>query len=335
MKKVLSLVLSGMLVAATSANAFAATSAPAISTAGVFVDEDFTKPEAEMENPSWAPEGWAFAGIGDKETETINPEGYVELVQNYSTASAQIQYPIAKAIPKNFTLMYDVYFGEDEGRYVYVPSVINGYSLSLNAFGSVSYIDDTGAAKNYATGLPEFDTWYTYIFQVKGDHVTVFRKTADETEFTKVADNLKLQTTTSANTIRMYAFDSSKKLAAARLDNVKLFSGTYLTDSSIEINDEKTLITGTMKISNADIEPESVRNTTVIMAAYDKDGKILKISMNPSNALKYGDDNMAIIEMSLSENLYDNLKGGTVEMYLWDSVSGAKPQCEMHILSVE
>lgn len=335
MKKVLSLVLSGMLVAATSVNAFAATSAPAISSAGVFVDEDFTKPEAEMENPSWAPEGWSFAGIGDKETETINPEGYVELVQNYSTASAQIQYPISKSIPKNFTLMYDVYFENDTVKAVYIPAVINGYSVSLNAYGSITYLDDTGAAKSHNMGTPQYDIWYTYIYQVKGDRVTAFRKAEGETEFSKVAENLKLQPTTSANTIRMYAFDATKKRVGARLDNVKLFSGTYLTDSSIKINDEKTVITGTMKISSADIEPESVRNTTVIMAAYDRDGKILKISMNPSNALKYGDDNVAVIEMPLTENLYDNLKGGTVEMYLWDSVSGAKPQCEMHILSVE
>lgn len=334
MKKVLSFVFAMTMMLTASVNCFAAANLPIIDMAGVFIDEDFTKPEDQTENASWAPEGWVFAGIGDKEIETISPQGYVELVQNFSSASAQIQYPIAKSIPKNFTLMYDVYFADDSVRAVYIPAVINGYSLSLNAYGSVSYVDENGANKNYTTGTPEYDTWYTYVYQVKGDRMSVFRKTEGESGFTKVAENLQLQKTTSANTVRMYAFDATKKMVGSRLDNVKLFSGTYLIDSSINISDDKSMIKGELKVGNADIAPTDSRNTTVIMAAYDSKGKILKISLNSANVLKFG-DNIAAVEMPITQELYKNLKGGTVEMFMWDSVSGAMPQCKMHILNVE
>ena len=335
MKKFIAAVVSAFMLTSAMMTAYA-NNRMLIESSGVYIDETFTRPETELENPLWAPEGWVFAGITDTEIETVHSDGYVQLEQNFGSASAQIQYPLAsKAIPENFTLMYDVYFAEDNERGVYIPTVVNGYDLGLNASGSFTYIDGNNLKATLATGTPQFDTWYTYVFQVKKNQVTIFKKSENDSEFSKVGENLTLQTSTSANTIRIYAISSNTKAAGARLDNVKLFSGTYLIDSDITINDEKTMITGTMNIGNADVAIGSSRNVRIIMSAYDKRGKILKMAMNPSDSITFGENNNLTIQMPLNEILYNALKGGTVELYLWNSVSGAVPLCDIHKIEVQ
>ena len=337
MKKVWSLILGAALTATAVVPTYALADKTytAVGASGVYINEDFTKPEAELNNDQWAPQGWKFHGITDVEIERIHPDGYVEVVQNYGLASAQIQYNITKKIPDNFTLMYDVYFVADDGRYVYIPCVINGLNVGMNAYGQTSYVDAEGANRTYNTGTPEFDTWYTYAFQVKGTHMDVYRKSEYDETFEKVADNIRMQTSTSANMVRIYVTNTQRKRSEARLDNVKLVSGTYLMDSDIEINSEKTEITGKMKIGNGDIPLNGSRNLTVIMSAYDSRGKILKMEMNSNKSIEFGEDNEVALTMSIDEALYEKLKGGTVELYIWDSASGAKPLCDMHVLEVK
>jgi len=337
MKKMLSLILGAALTVTSVIPSFAATdkSFSTVGSSGVFINEDFTKPEAEMNNDQWAPKGWTFQGVTDVEIERVNPEGYVELKQNFGLASAQIQYPITKTIPKKFTLMYDVYFGEDDGRYVYIPCVVNGYNLGMNASGSTSYVDAEGVNKGLSTGVPEFNTWYTYVFQVTGNRMSIYRRAENEDSFSKVADNVQMQTTTSANTIRIYATNTQRRNNEARFDNVKIVSGTYLMDSDVVINPEKTEIEGKLKIGNGDIPLDKTRNLTVIMSAYDSRGKIQKLMMNPLCEVAFGEENEISVKMAIDEDVYETLKGGTVELYVWDSASGAKPQCDMHVIEVQ
>ena len=128
MKKVWSLILGAALTATAVIPSYAVADKTytAVGASGVYINEEFTKPESELNNDQWAPQGWTLQGVTDIEVERIHPDGYVELKQNYGLASAQIQYLITKKIPDKFTLMYDVYFGADDGRYVYIPSIING-----------------------------------------------------------------------------------------------------------------------------------------------------------------------------------------------------------------
>lgn len=303
----------------------------AIGDAKIILDEDFTRPESEVANPDWKPEGWDLTPTRG-EIERVHEDGYVELKQNGTSGNAEVIYRVNESIPSEFTLMYDVCWENYGGRLGYQTSFLNGYTLSINSAGTVTTAD--GAI---ASGAPAFDKWCTYVIQVKDGVGTYFRKMEDELTYTKIAENVKLAPTTTSY-FRVYVYDGNaggKKQVSAKVDNVKIYAGNVLTDSAITVSDDKTMITGMLKLDSASVAPDSMMKTTVLMTAYDKKGKFMNIVTNSDNFLKYGEDNTIFVEMPITPEFYDSIKGGTVELYLWDSMDGIRPLCDIVVLEIQ
>ena len=318
------MIMAALLV--VSVGAFAA-----IDDSGIIFEEDFTRPEAEANNPDWKPEGWELNSTKG-EIERVHEDGYVELKQNGAASNAEVMYRYNGSLPKEFTLMYDVCWDSYTNRLGYQTSFLGGYNLNINSAGTAVTYDGSAA-----TGAPDFDVWTTYVIQVKNGYADYYKKNADEEEFEKVAENVRLAPSTTSY-FRIYVYDGSatgSKQVSAKVDNVKLFSGTYLTDSEITISEDKSKITGRLVLGSAEVPADSAMPTTVIMSAYDKKGKFMNIVTDVTQSVFYGEGNEIVVEMPCNEEFYNSIKGGTIELYVWNSMDGIKPICDTVILEVE
>lgn len=309
----------------------------AIATAKTYVDEDFTLPEG-ADGAEWRPEGWSVGGLNglidlvDQGIYNITEEGYVELCKGGYTGGACVWYTFP-TLPNEYSLMFDVRYPETSGYTgtLYVDCSINGFRQNLQPGGGIAYADDVnGEAKNIGAGAHDANTWYTYVFQVKGDRMSVYRKSEYEQAFTQKADNVKMQLR-SGN--QFYAYSTSST-AYIHIDNVKVFTGTYLKKSEITINEEKTMITGTTDVTSAEVMPSGSDFVTAVMTACDAKGKVVDIAFE-SFELMYDDNNSFSVKMPITPDIYESMSGGKVELYLWDNFDSLIPRTSAYIIDIQ
>jgi len=308
-----------------------------VATSKNFVDESFTLPEGE-DGTIWRPEGWTvgprhgLAETIDLGTYVITEEGYAKVCKGGYTGGACVAYKFP-TLPDEYTLMFDVRYPETSGYTgtLYVDCSINGYKQNVQPNGNIAYADDvTGEAKNIGAGGHDPNTWYTYVFQIKGDRMSVYRKSEKESAFALKVDNKKMLLRDGAE---FYAYSTSPT-AFINIDNVKVFSGTYMTESNITVNDDKSVITGTMSVTSAKANPVQSSLTTAVMTAYDAKGKVIDMVFENVD-LAYDDANDFTVEMPITPDVYEKLSGGTIELYLWDSFAGLSPQTAAYVIDVQ
>ena len=70
------------------------------------------------------------------------------------------------------------------------------------------------------------------------------------------------------------------------------------------------------------------------MTVYDAKGKIIDLVFNEAAQKSYN-ENTYTSTITLADGEYNDLIGGTVEFYLWDSLSGLTPQTRAYIKTIE
>jgi len=308
-----------------------------IATAGTYLDEDFDPPEESAEG--WIPEGWSIGPDNGNDTVGygyVTEDGYVTLNQNGSSmGNVRVRNVLARSLPSDYTMMFDINIGEAAARGVYVSCVFGGYYVGTNALGHIGYIDEaTGASKTFFAGEPEFGVWYTYAVQVNDGYATFYRKKRDEAEFKTLIQNVKLGKDSGKDNFRVYAYHATARDANVLVDNVRIFSGTYITEQTVAINEEKTKIEGTMSVACADIAIGESKTVIPVMAAYDKKGKILGMKMLSNTEIFCG-DTVLDLSMDIDAEFYEKLKGGKVSMFLLTPEGGFRPQTTAYSFDVQ
>jgi len=320
-------ILSFILALAAVTAFFAVDAGAAIADAKLIYEQDFTRPEGAAEG--WAPESWIFSYIGgsaslqNQAIAEITEEGYIDLNKGGFDGAPAITATMP-SLPSDFTLTYDVNNYADS-KASWIVCSLNGYNQTATGGGHVEYLTEAGENTSL-TLTAECRVWYTYVFQVKGDRMSIFRKERDnaEADFVSIVENVKMKTRSGHV---FYAYCSGAN-AGMYIDNVKLYAGTYVTAQNIEVveNGGNKKLVGTMEVASADINPTSPRTVMTLMGIYDERGRIIDMVVE-SAVLKYGEDNLFVIETreyTVSE--YEKMVGNTVEMYIWESFSTMTPQ---------
>ena len=305
-----------------------------------WLEEDFTRPDDQAMNPDWAPDNWKLAGrtaAGGTDNQglgiyRVHEDGYVELAQGTYVGFASFTYK-APYLPQNFTFMFDVKFPTEGNVYKGTGGVIcslNNYCQAVYCTGQIPYRSTSGSATTVDAGAHDPQKWYTYVFSVKGDKMSVYRKAEDESQFTAVIEDVFMQKRNGHELWSTLSLGDAKML----FDNVKIFSGKSLVGNNMEFNEDKTKITGSLIIRNGDVVPGNADNAMAVMMAYDKKGKILGMKYMQDVPVFFGDVETVPVEMDCS-GFYDELIGGTVELYLWDTMGSFKPLTEAYVFSVQ
>lgn len=313
-----------------------------VTTSKVWAESDFTYPEGTADG--WVPEGWQISGrSGNEPTRNeaiayVHQDGYVVLCKNThsGTSAGAVIQKIITGLPSDFTVMYDVYFVNEEsttGANVIMDVALNGYSQMMYGTGNVAVKNEAGVSTTVSTGKPELGVWYTYIFQVRGDRMSVFRKKAEESAFSKVVDNSRMQ---ARATNEIWITATSSDTAMIYVDNVKVFSGTYMSDAEITVSE--TNISGTMTLATADVEPAlsgvaDYMDVMPVIAAFDKKGKILDVEFGSGSA--WFNENTVNVSMDIDSEVYENLSGGTIELYVCNPGNIMKPLTSAYVMTVE
>ncbi len=338
MKRFISMILMFTMMATV----FALNAGAAVTTSRVWAETDFTRPEGS--DDKWCPEDWEIGGrSGNAGTQNeaiayVHQDGYVVLCKNThsGTSAGAVIQKIITGLPSDFTVMYDVCFVNEEsttGANVIMDIALNGYSQMMYGTGNVSVKTEAGVSTTLSTGKPELGVWYTYIFQVSGERMSVYRKKAGESAYTKVIDNSRMQVRT---TNEIWITATSSDTAMIYVDNIKVFSGTYMSDAEITVSESS--ISGTMTVETEEVEPilsSGTENVEImpVIAAFDKKGKILDVEFG-SDTIEFN-KNTVNISMDIDAEVYKNLSGGTVELYVCAYENLMKPLTSYFVLTVE
>ncbi len=333
-------ILATVFAVATLLMIFAISASADLPNSKTWVEQDFTRPDDQLINPDWIPDNWKIAGrtsAGGTDNQNlgiyrVHEDGYVELAQGEYVGFASFTYN-PPYIYKDYTFMIDVKFPTEDAVYTNKHGVIcaiNGYCVAVYANGQIPYRTSTGSGAMTSESLHDPDKWYTYAFVVKGDKMSAYRMAEGENVFSAVIEDTLMQTRNGNELWGMIAQGDAKML----IDNVKIFSGKSLVDSKIEFSEDKTKITGTLTVRNGDVTPGNSDNAMAVMMAYDKKGKILGMKYMQDIPVLFGDAETVPVEMNCS-GFYEKLVGGTVELYLWDTMGSFKPLTEAYVASVQ
>ena len=105
-----------------------------------------------------------------------------------------------------------------------------------------------------------------------------------------------------------------------------LYSGTFVVSGSqsIEVTDAEggKKISGSVEIYT-DAEPGEEMTIAPVMVVFDKKGKIMDWS--PATVTVGEAKNTVTNEITMTDEYYEKVKGGTTELYLWTTETSFKP----------
>ena len=300
----------------------------AASASGVIYEQTFTR--ADGAGADWIPEGWNITGRhGGSDfsggTYRGTDEGYVELCKGTYGGSAAMWYDCSSlGLPSKFTYMFDVNVKSTDGgtEDIYSYMGVGGKLITM------SYVDQTPGV------------WYRYCVQMDGNSAKVYRKkimdaagNAINEEYTIFKDVSNLGDRT--NEFYLYSNGAN---STVWVDNVKIMAGTALASNSLSVTD--TAITADIKVQSVVVAPTSGASSTIapILVVFDKKGKILDM-VNTSSTLVFeadnsGDKNHYTITKDISA-IRSKMQGGTVELYLWESIGSFNPLADPYIHTVQ
>ncbi len=320
MKKILSLVLTMMMLASFFAvNVNAAELVPNI---------DFTIEEGESEMEGWSVD----AGTGSSAELVPDPQDPDNMVMalTHSPATASGSGVI---VTKSFTAptsgelvwMFDIMFKKAQSQ-LYIEAGLNGVRVSnaprTEAFGTAG-------------------TWYSVIVHIEEGNMygNIYRKIkGSEDGYKRILTDIAGATHTFAG-LRFYTVKGKESSEGdpdiIYIDNCRLLSGLYMEDLSFMLDDKAVekvsdidaagTLTASYNLMNADLSEESTTfegeytDMLPAMIVFDKNGKMLDC-VSYSDTMEFLDN---YVELSIdTTDFYDKLEGGSVKLYLWDSLAG-------------
>ncbi len=237
----------------------------------------------------------------------------------YATAIAA-RYFISE-IPNNYSIMFDIC--RIEGQNLTFAPRLGPYMPSWTTLPGYSSL--------------ESGTWYTYCLYVTGSKIDVYKKLQSDTGNFDSGDFVGTSTMnpSSAPNDKYFYFYSINGTAVqhVKFDNIKMITGTTvdLEKCSVEVTDkiEGETVTGKYVTANAtvisnDASPSSSLSVLPVFVIFDKKGKIMDMTAVPQT-LSYGENNEYPFSIEYTLLQYEAIKGGTAELYLWDSLNSLKP----------
>lgn len=320
----------------------------ALPDAECYLEQDFTAPAEETGNPDWKPSDWSIKISGNVPEGTtgvarVTEDGCVVLAPGDSKMAVVADYNFQKKINDDFTIMYDMHFADVPSWYsgVYFDLYINGYNIKWNSMNVVTTVSESGAAMSKTlTNSIKPGLWYTRVIQVKDGNASYYVKERGSDSFLVSGENIPLYKSTINDYIHFYA---SPVVGApdvkVSIDNIKVFSGTYLKDAEISVNDVETKkqIVGKLSIEAAQISPVDNTQTVVpMLTVFDRKGKIRSISFGEVEPISFNTGNEYILSSPLySTEQFEELVGGTAELYCVNSIFGLKPQIVPYSIVIE
>lgn len=299
---------------------------------GVIYEQNFTRPDGE--GADWKPEGWNITGRhGGSDFSGgiyhVTEGGYVELCKGTyggtGLGAAAMWYDCSSLeLPSKFTYMFDVNVrstgGSSEDIYAYMG--LGGYLVSF------SFTDQNIGA------------WYRYCVQMDSNSVKVYRKRMTDTTGNAINEDFALlkEASNLSSRVNEFYIYSGEENSTVWVDNVKIMAGTALASNSLSVTD--TAITADIKVQSVVVAPTPGAQSTIapILVVFDKKGKILDM-VNSSSILVFeadnsGDKNHYTITKDISA-IRSKMQGGTVELYLLESITGFNALADPYIHTVQ
>ncbi len=299
-----------------------------VSAAELIPNIDFTLEEGEPEMEGWsveASEGNSAELVPDPQ----NPDNMVMALTHdplrASGGGTIVTKSFAAPTSGELVWMFDIMFKKAQSE-LFIETGLNGVRVS----------------KNYRTeafGVP--NTWYSVIVHIEEGNMygNLYRKKRDsEDGYERMATNIAGAAHTFAG-LRIYTIKGKESSEGdpdvIYIDNCRLLSGLYMEDLEFMLDDkvvEKVsdidaagTLTARYNLMNADLHEDSTAfegeytDMLPAMIVFDKNGKML-------DCVSYQDtmeflDNLVELSMDTSD-FYDRLDGGSVKLYLWDSLMG-------------
>lgn len=300
---------------------------------GVIYEQTFTKPAGA--GADWKPDGWNITGRhGGSDysggTYRVTDEGYVELCRGTyggtGVGSASMWYDCTSlGLPSKFTYMFDVNVRSTGGGTtdIYCYMGIGGFLLD---FG---FTDQTIGA------------WYRYCVQMDGNSAKIYRQQLTDESGNAIPGGFTLFKSKSNLSSRVNEFFiySGQKDSTVWVDNVKIMAGTALASSDLSVTN--TAISADIKVQSVVVAPTPGAQSTIapILVVFDKKGKILDM-VNSSSILVFeadnsGDKNHYTITKPIDSTFYSKMQGGTVELYLLESITGFNALADPYVQTVQ
>lgn len=302
---------------------------------GVIYEQTFTKPAGA--GADWKPDGWNITGRhGGSDysggTYRVTDEGYVELCRGTyggtGVGSASMWYDCTSlGLPSKFTYMFDVNVRSTGGGTtdIYCYMGVGGFLLD---FG---FTDQTIGA------------WYRYCVQMDGNSAKIYRQQLTDESGNAIPGGFTLFKSKSNLSSRVNEFYiySGQKDSTVWVDNVKILAGTFLASSNLSVTN--TAITANIKVQSVDVAPGESSTIAPIIIAFDKKGKVIDMKVPSASdpavlvfeADTEGDENRYTVTMNIDDASYSKLQGGTVELYLWKSVTSLTPLADPYVQTVQ
>ncbi len=313
--------ISIMLVFVTVAALFAinASAAEPVKPGKVIVFQDF---ESDAES-------FLASGGGDLLVTKVSEDGnsYAELTG--ATDKPFYNKGMTTAVPEDFVVMVDI---------------CKMASPSLGWQFQVFTTSGTQVRWSYNAADMELGKWYTYLIIRKDGVLKHYRKEkGTDAPFETTAAGTSLQITSGSNAFIVTFWTSagaedggSYATTKFLVDNVMLYSGTFVAPGSqkIEVTDED----GGKKISAAvdvytDANLDGEMTVAPVMVVFDKKGKIMEWS--PSTVTVGEAQNTVTNEITMTDDYYEKVRGGSAELYLWTSETSFKPMMNGYRVTID
>ena len=290
----------------------------------------------KFDAPGVVPTAWELKGeygtpdTVDRVTAKVTDEGYIEICPNdyvpgsfgIALVSASV-YPENQAeIPNDFTLIFDAKVSGDYSKCA--------VDVSLSAYRRETMLNEIIAAADASRFT---NKWVTYVLRMKDGESSAsmkfYYKIRDDETSSEPADfDFKLgveknpSDTPDTKRVQFYSADGNTTMF---VDNVRILAGTYVPENAGSITPGSDFVTATTKVTAGNVDPVTGGTCTLVLAAFDKNGKILNMKFEAGKVLEFGDENNFTIQFPSSAAFLSKLQGGTVELYLCDSLTSLKP----------
>ncbi len=304
----------------------------AVLTIGVSAAEIFNLTLDGVENKR-EPEGWE-EGQGCDETYFEIVDEYIRMYGTMAEDGGEtvlsMRIPFGQSIEGEALIFYDIMFPTDE------PDCKLGANMQF-------FLGATRVVTSHSPNGMEAGKWYNIMVHIdQVNKAAYYRvKPSDSTEWsgkTEISSDSVIANAGAAG-FKCYFKPNSKELRFNRgeicFDNIRVIQGLYLDDFKFMIDDtEITSVAditedGTVKAvfnaANYDLaynEESILPDTSVftpMMVAFDKDGMMLDCEIYNDVEIEIYDNPGMEFGLDIS-SIKEQLEGGTVRLYIWDSI---------------
>lgn len=309
MKKFLALIIAIMAFMLASATVFAGE---------IILNEDFSS-----------------AGLSDWSVTTadrgsiVSEAGTLSLKANGSSGIQQARRTIG-SITDNSVFEFRVKLEASVENKGLTVALYNGVTRAFMRIYANKFMINTTVNPLTVMEAHEEGVWYTYYLVItnSGKTADIYRRTDGQSDMLNIASGVALQANTGT---RIDVFIESSEDMAARVDYIRYYTdGLHIMEKSFSSGGAPiTSIPNGELTAECNITHSGDGNetATVILIVFDAEGMIRAMDVQRREFTGFSNEAVKVT-VDLSE-FYQNVKNGSAELYVWDSVEGMQPLCTL------